>query len=44
MTTLTDWMSMPRVKRSEETRLRQWPFLKSWNTRFRWLWGILAWM
>ena len=28
----------------EETRFRQWPFLKSWNTRFLWLWSILAWM
>ena len=26
----------------DETRLRQWPFLKSWNTRFLWLWSILA--
>ncbi len=28
----------------EETRLRQLPLRKSWNTRLRWLCSILAWM
>ena len=32
MTTLTLWMSMPRVKRSLHTRLRTVPSRKAWNT------------
>ena len=41
---LTAWMSMPLVKRSDETRLRQAPFRKSWKTRLRCDCSILAWM
>lgn len=32
------------VQPPEDTRFLQLPFLKSWNTRLRWSWRILAWI
>ena len=40
MTTFTAKTSMPLVNKSDETKHRQAPVLKSWYTWFLWLWGI----
>lgn len=44
MTTFTDWMSIPRVNKSEETKFLHDPALKSWKTLFRSPCCIFAWM